>query len=53
MNIFIMKIIAIIAMLLDHIAYFFPDLPISLPLHWIGRVAAPVGLKYTRSITSV
>lgn len=44
-------------MLLDHIAYFFPDLPISLPLHWIGRVAAPVfifgvvnGLKYTRSI---
>lgn len=36
MNIFQLKIIAMIAMFLDHIAYFFPDLPMSLPLHWIG-----------------
>lgn len=57
MDIFCIKLTAMIAMLLDHIAYFFPDLPISLPLHWIGRAAAPVfifgvvnGLKYTRSI---
>ena len=35
MNIFQLKIIAMIAMFLDHIAYFFPDLPMSLPLHWI------------------
>ncbi|MCQ4743237.1 MULTISPECIES: TraX family protein [Blautia] len=56
MNILYLKIIAMIAMLLDHIAYFFPDLSISLPLHWIGRVAAPIfifgvvnGLRYTRS----
>ena len=35
---------------------FFPDLSISLPLHWIGRIAAPIfifgvvnGLKYTHS----
>ena len=33
MNIFQLKIIAMIAMFLDHIAYFFPDLPMSLPLH--------------------
>ena len=31
MNIFQLKIIAMIAMFLDHIAYFFPDLPMSLP----------------------
>lgn len=56
MSIFSLKIIALFAMLLDHIAYFFPDLPISLPLHWIGRIAAPIfifsavnGLKYTHS----
>ena len=42
MNIFQLKIIAMIAMFLDHIAYFFPDLPMSLPLHWIGRIAAPI-----------
>ena len=54
MNIFQLKIIAMIAMFLDHIAYFFPDLPMSLPLHWIGRIAAPIfifgvvnGVKYT------
>lgn len=56
MNIFSLKIIALFAMLLDHIAYFFPDLSISLLLHWIGRIAAPIfifgvvnGLKYTHS----
>ena len=56
MNIFQLKIIAMIAMFLDHIAYFFPDLPMSLPLHWIGRIAAPIfifgvvsGVKYTSS----
>ena len=36
MNIFQLKIIAMIAMFLDHIAYFFPDLPMSLPLHWVN-----------------
>lgn len=56
MNIMYLKIIALIAMLLDHIAYFFPNMSISLLLHWIGRVAAPIfifgvinGLKYTHS----
>ena len=57
MNIFqLKKIIAMIVMFLDHIAYFFPDLPMSLPLHWIGRIAAPIfifgvvnGVKYTSS----
>ena len=54
MSIFCLKIIAIVCMLLDHIAYFFPDMPV--PFHWIGRLAAPIfvfcvvnSMEYTHS----
>ena len=51
-----LKLIALSAMFLDHIAYFFPYIPISLIFHWIGRISAPIfifcvidGLKKTYS----
>lgn len=54
MNTFRIKLIAVVCMLLDHIAYFIPDMPIF--FHWIGRIAAPIfffcianGMKYTTS----
>ncbi len=40
MNTFALKIIATIAMVLDHIAYFFPQAPLA--FHWIGRISAPI-----------
>lgn len=42
MNIFDLKMIALFAMLADHIALFFPELPFSLLLHWAGRISAPI-----------
>lgn len=54
MNTFTLKMIAVILMTLDHIAYFFPDMPIA--FRWLGRCAAPIfvfclanGMKYTSS----
>lgn len=54
MNTFQLKMVAVLFMLLDHIAYFFPDMPII--FHWLGRVSAPVfmyclviGMRHTRS----
>lgn len=54
MSIFCLKIIAVICMLLDHIAYFFPDMPIY--FHWLGRLSAPIfvfcvvnSMEYTHS----
>lgn len=54
MNIFTIKIIALILMLIDHIGEFFPDSPIW--LRWLGRIAAPlffyalaVGFQHTRN----
>ena len=57
MNTFQIKIIALLAMTLDHIAYFFlGETPLALIFHWIGRISAPLfifcvvnGMKYTRS----
>lgn len=40
MSIFCLKLIATICMLLDHIAYFFPNMPIC--FHWLGRLSAPI-----------
>lgn len=40
MNAFHLKLIAAAAMLLDHIAYFFPNT--SICFHWIGRISAPI-----------
>ena len=37
-----LKVIATIAMLIDHIFYFFPGIPHV--FHWIGRVSAPIFL---------
>lgn len=36
------KIVAMLAMLIDHIAYFIPGMPQW--LHWIGRISAPIFL---------
>lgn len=54
MNTFQLKTMAAFFMLLDHIAYFFPNMPIV--FRWIGRVSAPVfmfclviGMRYTSS----
>ena len=54
MNIFTIKIIALILMLMDHIGEFFPDSPIW--FGWLGRLAAPlfvyalaVGFHHTRN----
>lgn len=54
MNIFTIKIIALILMLIDHIGEFFPDSPIW--FGWLGRLAAPlfvyalaVGFHHTRN----
>lgn len=54
MNIFTIKIIALILMLMDHIGEFFPDSPIW--FRWLGRLAAPlffyalaVGFRHTRN----
>lgn len=54
MSTFLLKVIACIAMLTDHIAYFFPDMPVV--FHWIGRISAPIfifclanGMRYTKS----
>ena len=54
MNIFTIKIIALILMLMDHIGEFFPDSPIW--FRWLGRLAAPlffyalaVGFQHTRN----
>lgn len=54
MNIFTIKIIALILMLMDHIGEFFPDSPIW--FQWLGRLAAPlfvyalaVGFHHTRN----
>lgn len=57
MNTFQIKVIALLAMTLDHIAYFFlGETPLALTFHWIGRISAPLfifcvvnGMKYTRS----
>lgn len=40
MTTFTLKVIATIAMILDHIAYFFPSSHIL--FHWIGRISAPI-----------
>ena len=37
-----LKIIAMIAMVIDHIFYFFPNIPYV--FHWIGRISAPIFL---------
>ena len=37
-----LKVIATIAMLIDHIFYFFPGIPHV--FHWIGSVSAPIFL---------
>lgn len=54
MNIFTIKIIALILMIIDHIGEFFPDSPIW--FRWLGRLAAPlfvyalaVGFHHTRN----
>ena len=54
MNIFTIKIIALILMLMDHIGEFFPGSPIW--FRWLGRLAAPlfvyalaVGFHHTRN----
>lgn len=54
MNIFTIKIIALILMLMDHIGEFFPGSPIW--FRWLGRLAAPlfvyalaVGFRHTRN----
>lgn len=54
MNIFTIKIIALILMLMDHIGEFFPDSPIW--FRWLGRLAAQlfvyalaVGFHHTRN----
>ena len=56
MDIFKLKLIALLAMILDHIAYFFPNIPMALIFHWIGRIAAPIfifgvvnSMQYTSS----
>ena len=54
MNRNVLKIIAVVTMLIDHVgAHLFPDVVI---LRWIGRLAFPIfayfiteGMKYTRS----
>lgn len=55
MNVFAIKIFALITMLIDHLGYFFPD---YFPIYtrWIGRLAAPLfifcmvqGIQYTHS----
>ena len=50
---FQLKLLAMLAMTADHIAVFFPEIPL---LRWIGRLAMPVlcffigeGLRHTRS----
>ncbi|NLI14328.1 TraX family protein [Pelotomaculum propionicicum] len=54
MSSFMLKILALLFMLIDHIGVFIPDLPIY--LHWIGRLSAPIfifcstwGFTYTSS----
>ena len=41
MNTFTLKIAACLLMVIDHTALFFPH-AIELPMHWIGRLAAPL-----------
>ncbi|PST46490.1 hypothetical protein CPA40_05395 [Bifidobacterium callitrichos] len=40
MNSFILKIIALSLMLVDHIAEFLPGMPVW--MHWVGRLSAPI-----------
>ena len=40
MTTFLLKILALICMVLDHIGAYIPDVPVQ--LRWIGRIAAPV-----------
>lgn len=40
MSFFILKLIAVVCMLLDHVALFIPDMPIW--FHWLGRLAGPI-----------
>ena len=40
MSSFGLKILALVSMIIDHIAQFLPGMPIW--MHWIGRLAAPV-----------
>lgn len=54
MSTFILKIIATVTMLIDHIGAFFPNTPII--FRWIGRISAPIfvfctvnGMVYTKS----
>lgn len=57
MSTFQIKMVAVVAMLLDHIAYFFPvETSFTLIFHWIGRSSAPLfifclvnGIKRTHS----
>ena len=42
MNLFYLKLIAFTAMLLDHIAYFFPAISYAELFHLISRLAAPI-----------
>jgi uncharacterized protein involved in cysteine biosynthesis len=49
----LLKLIALILMLIDHIAEFIPGIPVW--FHWIGRISAPIfmfcmvwGFHYTR-----
>ena len=51
----ILKIIAVISMLIDHIGFFFPSMPIV--FRWIGRIKLPIfifclvwGFEYTSDI---
>lgn len=37
-----LKLIALVLMLIDHIAEFIPDMPVW--MHWLGRIAAPIFL---------
>lgn len=40
MNSFALKIIAVVFMIVDHMAQFLPGMPIW--MHWLGRLAAPI-----------
>lgn len=51
MNIFTIKIIALILMLMDHIGEFFPDSPIW--FRWLGRLAAPLFSMHWRWGSSI
>lgn len=40
MSSFYLKMLALVLMVIDHVAQFIPGMPVW--MHWIGRLAAPV-----------